>query len=390
MKTFLKLPGKFYSAPNKIKLIHSKRAFYKLLASIYVILLIGCTDPAKVALETKDSKQGKLAIEKITDQEILAKVSLEAKTTEVRLSAIEKLTDQSLLAKIAINANEDAICLAAAEKMTDQLLLSKIVSESQNSDVCVTAIERMTNPSALATIAFGLDSIISLRIAKELQADPNSLAPLYLYSLSSKVFAASVVKLKEISETTGMEMENEGNKVRVIYQLISAFDNVPENYRNDKISAIMPAFIILNKPEVMKQLGEVITINAKWEPISESYHGDITGTMPGEWFQCSIKLKKLTNPLIHSWGSAFPMFTSTLNFLPAEVNYLDIFGTVLDKLPQKILENIAMDASDQEVQCGAVKLLTNKSVLSKLAEGDDNTFTCIAAKERIAALNKLE
>ena len=66
------------------------------------------------------------AVEKLTDQNLLAEIAKSDKDSVVRIIAVEKLTDQNLLAEIAKNDKDFDVRRGAVEKLTDQNLLAEV------------------------------------------------------------------------------------------------------------------------------------------------------------------------------------------------------------------------------------------------------------------------
>ena len=80
-------------------------------------------------------------------------------------------------------------------------------------------------------------------------------------------------------------------------------------------------------------------MDINWSPVSRQYWGGAgSQTKSGESIKCSIKLKKLSKPLKHSWSTDFPRDIITtqkkLGFSPAEINARDLYGPVQKLLTQ--------------------------------------------------------
>jgi hypothetical protein len=94
---------------------------------IVSISLNNCdNDPVKIALETCNPKKGIRAVEKLTDQVIIAKVALESCNNYIRKAAVEKLTDQVLLTKIVMDVEDSIVSYSAIKKLTDPNILMMI------------------------------------------------------------------------------------------------------------------------------------------------------------------------------------------------------------------------------------------------------------------------
>ena len=86
------------------------------LTCLLIASLAGCGP----RLDSKDPKVRLAAVEKLTDEAMLAKVALEDESWDVRRTSIEKLTDQALLAKVAVEATDWTVRKIAITKLTDQ------------------------------------------------------------------------------------------------------------------------------------------------------------------------------------------------------------------------------------------------------------------------------
>ena len=85
------------------------------------------------------------AVEKLTDQTLLAKIAVEDKHRWVRVAAVERLTDQTLLAKIAVEDKDWAVRKATVERLTNQTLLTKIAIEDEDRTVRKAASAKVTD-----------------------------------------------------------------------------------------------------------------------------------------------------------------------------------------------------------------------------------------------------
>lgn len=103
--------------------MHSvKGVFFALLVCIAIISLIGCATTeqvvaVKIAVEEKDWKEYRGAVEKPADQAMQTMVAGEGVSSDVRLADIAKLTDQVELEKIALEDKSKYVRLAAAARL---------------------------------------------------------------------------------------------------------------------------------------------------------------------------------------------------------------------------------------------------------------------------------
>jgi glyceraldehyde-3-phosphate dehydrogenase/erythrose-4-phosphate dehydrogenase len=106
------------------------------------------------------------AIEKLTDQALLADFAKNDSANGVRMVAIGKLTDHALRADFAKNDSADDIRMAAVRCLADQILLADVAKNSTYSDVRIAAIGNLTDQALLADFAKN-DSADDVRMAAE-------------------------------------------------------------------------------------------------------------------------------------------------------------------------------------------------------------------------------
>jgi hypothetical protein len=309
-----------------------KDIFLMFLIFIMIICLKGCdnnsakeNDPAKVALVTEDNQIGIIAVDKLTDQAAIKKIALEAKNFQVRIAAVTQLSDQSLLYQIAEDENlvgwmNHSVREKAIFKLTNRSQLAKIALENKNFELRLAAMKKLTVQS-------------------------------YLY--------------KPLLDN--IDVEKEDRNVQIIYKLVKVFDTVPEERRLLLLTDILPVFYVLSDSEIVKYFGEIVVINIDWHSLKHAYSSDEHlkgGFMRGESLNCSIRLKKLSKLLSHSWSTNFPSTTPFLGFKSAEVNSSDLLKPVLDRLPQSLLEKIAKEGRDEDI-CNLFKTWSKRRILKE-------------------------
>lgn len=90
---------------------------------------------------TSTDALGKFALEKLTDQELLADIVKNALDANIRANAVGKLTDQSLLVEIAINDTDGS--LVAVKALSNKELLAHVVTQAKNPDIKEIALQRL-------------------------------------------------------------------------------------------------------------------------------------------------------------------------------------------------------------------------------------------------------
>jgi hypothetical protein len=93
------------------------------------------------------------AVERTTDQLLLAEVAKNDKDHGVGKGALRRITDLSVIADIAKNSAASGTRLAAVKRIWDQAILTEIARSDKDHDVAKAALRRIANESVVADIA---------------------------------------------------------------------------------------------------------------------------------------------------------------------------------------------------------------------------------------------
>ena len=347
------------------------RALLSLLACMFMITISGCSDPDPVefALGTMDSSKGRAAVERISDQEELAEVALRAVNLNVRQAAAQKLIDQKVLAKfISRTRGNPDILRACFERLTDQELLAKVAIEMRDSEIRRAAVCKVTDQAALARIFF--------------EAEDNGAG------------YAAFMKLTTPELLEKVAADHKNKSVQLIYKFIRGFDSVPEWHRNRLMGDMLPAFRVLNDPEVVKELGEIVSIKADWSSRRKTYSTpDGTKLQAGERFGFLIGVTKQPRQSAHSWETYYPEFQVYVqqlpHFRPANVHVEDLLGPAFGVLSQGVLTRISLEEGrHNNVRKAAVQKLTDETVLANIVREDKDLEVRQAAQKRLDMLHR--
>jgi hypothetical protein len=165
-----------------------------------------------------------------------------------------------------------------------------------------------------------------------------------------------------------------------------AFLSVPEINREYLMLDILPAIAVLIDPEVVKEVGKIVSIETGWRS-KFAYYSKFgppgnSNMKTGERFKCSIQLERLPKKLSYSWETFFGKQTNNLDFQPAVVDPSDLLGTVFERLPQPLLAKIAEDY-DSDIGEGAVKKMTDQALLAEIAQKNSESFVRSSAAEKL-------
>jgi hypothetical protein len=110
---------------------------------------------AEIAFSDEYPRVRESAVKKLIDQKLIAEIAKTAQDRDMRETAVGKLTDQKLLADIAGNDVDPGVCEAAVRNrnFTNQKLLAGIIKTNQHSSVREAAVANITDKDLLAEVA---------------------------------------------------------------------------------------------------------------------------------------------------------------------------------------------------------------------------------------------
>jgi|GEM_PF-1739308 len=214
---------------------------------------------AGVAKNDKDVRR--IAVEKLTDQKVLADFDKNAKDRQVRYAAVEKITKQKVLADIAKNDKDSAgVRMTAVEKLIDQNLLADIVKNAKDRQVRHAAVEKITEQDVLADIAKNDKDSAGVRMtAVEKLTDQNLLADIAKNAKDRQVRHAAVEKITEqdvLADIAKNDKDSAGVRMTALEKLTvqNLLADIAKNYedgyvREAAVKKLLDDFIIRNKFE---------------------------------------------------------------------------------------------------------------------------------------------
>ena len=124
----------------------------KRMAEMRVAVVADQAALAEIA-KTDSERDGCAALERITDQSVLADVARNARTLKVQAAAVERITNQTLLADIAGQARNSDTRANAAAKLSDQETLIAIAMTDPEPVVRAKAVRRLANVDVITELA---------------------------------------------------------------------------------------------------------------------------------------------------------------------------------------------------------------------------------------------
>jgi hypothetical protein len=119
------------------------------LAASLLIAVLTCCGPR---IGSGDWKERRDAVDRVSDQKVLAKVAMSDPAPFVRIEAAKRLTDDSLKVEVAMkerNEPNPEAGVAAVERLNDQTLLAKVAGQAPNWDVRTAAIRKIPDQGDL-------------------------------------------------------------------------------------------------------------------------------------------------------------------------------------------------------------------------------------------------
>ena len=171
---------------------------------------------AKIAFNEQNPDVRQAAVYKLTDQALLTKIAEGDNNEYVRSAAVINLTDQAVLARIAIEANDFGFDVREAFlHLTDQALLARIAVEARNADVRVNAVKDLTDQALLAKIAVEAKNADVRATAVQDLTNQALLAKIAVEDNSTSVRATAVYKLTDQALLAKFAVEDKSSDVRV-------------------------------------------------------------------------------------------------------------------------------------------------------------------------------
>ena len=121
------------------------------------------------------------AVDKLTDQAVLADLAKNDAEYYVRWGAVKKITDQAVLTDVAENDKNCYVLLAVAEKLTDQTLAQKVYAylakNSADDDVRLKAAGKLTDQTLAQEIYAEVKKSASSSDARREAGEPGGYSP---------------------------------------------------------------------------------------------------------------------------------------------------------------------------------------------------------------------
>jgi len=307
---------------------------------------------AKVAVADVDWNVRATAFHKLTNQAALAKVAIEGKTGFPH-AAVEKVTDQALLVRVAVEASDSDVRRIAVEKLTDDDALVKVAIESEHSNAGFAAIKKLTNQAALAKVAVEGRGVRWYAVGK--LTDQALLAKIATEDKDPFVRADAIAVMDEWNPAT---KRLAGDLSRLTTDAGESIARIRLAIQEPRIRIRFPRIVFA--PRVVLE--------------TQSYSWGDKGGDKGKdtvYFVLSQAGKTLAKK---DWGYGFfPMFVSDLGFEYAKVHGGDLLTELLHNAVVTQGDLAELSSSEiPELRQASVGILTDQAALAKAAVNDQD------------------
>ena len=152
---------------------------------------------ADLVLKDESIQIREAALTRVTDQKVLAEAALKDASEHVRITAIGRLNDQKVLAEVALGSVPEGFRLVAVRRLTDQKVLAEVALKDASEYVRVSAVERLTDQKVLADLVLKDESIQIREAAIANLTDQTLLATVALSCESADYRSLAIEKLTD-------------------------------------------------------------------------------------------------------------------------------------------------------------------------------------------------
>jgi hypothetical protein len=254
----------------------------------------------KPAWQSKNKEKALKAVEKITDQNVLADIAKSNTAHEdIRIAAVEKITDQNVLADIAKIRYNFLYKLrnTAAEKLTEPKILVDVI-KSCNESVGLLLLEKITDQKLLSIIAENcVNNYVKLEAAKKI-TDKGFAQEIYADVIKNNISydkkIPGVYKLTEKENQMCILMDKISNQKLLLDISINARNS---NMRIEAVKRLTDQELLADVAksdtdyEIRSMAAEKVTDKKK----SQEIYGELVKGDDVSWFMHESVIQKLTD-----------------------------------------------------------------------------------------------
>jgi hypothetical protein len=240
---------------------------------------------------------------------------------DIREKAVEKLTDQPVLAEVALKDSSAKVRLAAVNKITSQDVLKKVALTDADIGICGLAVGRISDPDVLKDFALQHEKYAVREAAVEKIKDDNILKEVALKDRNRDVRLAAVNNIgdqKILCEI--FEAGNDEIKPAALKRLTGLFCDLPVktverktmeivsanfNFHDSKIELIVKKImdVVQNNPGISKHLfAQLHTKFTQWHKDTQHYDTDHSDTQEttGSFYGDSFSSGWVSGDCVHA------------------------------------------------------------------------------------------
>ncbi len=298
----------------------------------------------------------------IINQEILAQITANAGDEEIRMAATAQLASQELLKKIAIDSLESSsVRKVAIKKINNQAFLADITMSVDNHSIGEMAAKKLTDPAILGKVGVWIDSKKTAQVR-----DRELLEEIVSKTWNSRVKDAAVLNLKLLDgffSWAGCEASNIGQLTEQQFLAVCVATSSYDSNQGYKTTteASRAAFKKLTDPVLLEKARVWLSPRETKKVEDQSLLAQIA-VSSSNWNVREVAVKKLTDDAT--------VLSNQQCLVKVALDYQGMgnYNVVAARklTDQKLLERVAMAATDPRVRDAAVEKITNPSVLKRI------------------------
>ncbi|MCL2632358.1 MAG: hypothetical protein FWD45_04665 [Coriobacteriia bacterium] len=344
----------------------------------------------KPAWMSSNWKKVARAVKRTKSQQTLYRIINDAPNSYARRAALEKLTDQSLLADVARNTYGREVRLAAAKKLTDLELAQEVFADLAKmigiSDIQLAAIEQLTDQATLAEVA----NSISRRDVRISAAE--KLSDRYLAQKAYADIASNIVFTDIASRHAAYPLFEQ------VLERITDQDLLGDVVKNAFVKFQPMALSRITDQAVLADIARTAFFNIRIGAVDRLIDQAVLADVAENDSVCEVRFsaaEKLTDRALAQKTYAYVAINTpadqelpynTEGWTVLRPNH-DLRMKAVGKLTdQSLLADVAINASDGFVRQNALESITDQAALAEVATSAKWLDTLNAANTRLAAL----
>ena len=342
-----------------------------------------------VSLDSPIVRFRMIALDRLTDETVLAQVAATDADRRVRLTAFERLTEQEAIAHAAIQGIDSNIRNVAVFKLTDQDALAR-VAIAHNS---LAAVEKLTDHGALAEVADDGSVDWKVRLAALGKLTDGAVLVRLATIGETSIRSAAVARLTSAGVASAARDAADSHQralLLAVAHLLRASDRIPAEHRRRVLSTLMPLALRYGDPMWISLFGSLQAMTLDWQGITVGgyrHAGRPARPVDGERITFSATFTPGARALTASWSSSIGYIQRLeTRWISAEIDVGDAYVPWCNDGGGATLARIATADGYSRCRAAAVDKLNDELLLARIAKEDDHDGVRLAATLRLRAI----